>query len=60
MIKNNIVFDSILSEYQNNLTLFLIISISIFRCHMVTLKRGESYIEAPYWLKNKNFRESSK
>ena len=57
----NKLFESLLSRYQDNLGasirgsdfVFDSVHLMHFKCHRVTFKRGESYIDSPSWLKNK-------
>ena len=52
------VFDSFKNRYQNNLQsmrgsefLFDCVHLLYYKCHKI--KRGESYIDSPDWIKNK-------
>ena len=58
VIKN--LFDSLKNRYQNNLQsmrgsefVFDYVQLLYYKCHKINVTRGESYINSPYWIKNK-------
>ena len=54
------LFDSLKNRYQNNLEsmkgsdfVFDYVHLFYYKCHKINLNRGASYIDSPYWIKNK-------
>ena len=54
------LFDSLKIRYQNNLQLmkgsdfvFDYVQLLYYKCHKINFNRGGSYIDSPYWIKNK-------
>ena len=55
------LFDSLKNTYQNNLEsikgsefVFDYVNLLIYKCHKIYPDCGGSYIDSPYWTKNKN------
>ena len=56
----NNLFDSLKNRYQNNLQsmrgsefVFDYVQLLYYKCHKINFNHGESFINSPYWIKNK-------